>query len=133
MIAGYTRECHYIAAYLRRHLSYIRNWDRKGTLAWVKWFIAHGRALTITEGNKLVGVTLVRLVDQPEQAIGYYTDTGGDCAYVEVTACEKGMMPYLFTLLCQTFPNADKMAWVRSKYSNRPVIVPMTKAKHLFQ
>lgn len=126
------RQCHYIAAYLRRHLTYIRCWDRARTMEWVSWFMNHGRALMVTEGNHLVGVTLVRLVDQPEQAIGHYFDCGGRTVYIEVTACDHGKMPYLFTLLKQTFPHADRMAWVRSKYNNRPVVTDMKKAAKLF-
>lgn len=128
----HSRQCHYIAAYLRRHLAYIRAWDRQGTLEWVRWFIAHGRCLSITDGNQLVGVSLVRLVDEPGQAHACYCDTGGHIAYIEVTACERGNMPYLFTLFRQTFPQADKMAWMRAKYGNRPVITTIKAAEKLF-
>lgn len=129
---SYTRQNHYIAAYLRRHLTHIRQWDRRGTMEWVKWFIAHGRCLCVTDGRKLVGVTLVRLVDDPGQAEAAYLDTGGAVAYIEATACERGNMPYLFTLLCEHFPSADQMAWVRSKHHNRPFVSPLAKvAPHL--
>lgn len=126
------RQAHYIAAFLRRHLDYIRGWDRAGTMAWVRWFMAHGRALMVTDKNHLVGVTLVRLVDEPAQAHGCYVDTGGPIAYIEATACEKGHMPHLFTLFRHTFPQADRMAWMRAKYGNRPVIVPINQAERRF-
>jgi hypothetical protein len=119
------RQCHYIAAYLRRHLDYIGSWDRAVTMQWVKWFIGHGRALMLTDGRKVVGVTLVRLMDEPEQATGHYFDNDGHIAYIEVTACDHGYMPYLFTLFRQTFPRADKMAWCRNKHGNRPVMADM--------
>lgn len=129
----YSRQCHYIAAYLRRHLPFIRNWDGQATLAWVRWFIEHGRAIAIMDGRKLVGVALVRLVDNPEQANEHYSDTGGKLAYIEVTVCRDGMMPYLFTHFRRTFPLADRMAWVRSKHHNRPVSTDMKKAERLFK
>lgn len=125
---AYARDTHYVAAFLRHHLPILRGWSRDGTLRWVKWFMCHGRALLIKDGRKLVGVTLVRLVDTKDQAATDYLDTGGRLAYIEVTACHNGLMPHLFQLLRTTFPHADTMAWARSKYHNRPVTVPMAKA-----
>lgn len=124
----YARDTIYVAAFLRRHLPELRQWTTEGTLQWVKWFMCHGRALLIKRGKRLLGVTLVRLVDTREQAAIDYTDTGGKLAYIEVTACAPGIMPALFILLRRTFPTADRMAWVRGKHNNRPVIVPMAKA-----
>jgi hypothetical protein len=125
---AYARDTHYVAAFLRRHLPILKDWTREGTLQWVKWFMCHQRALLVKDGPKLVGVTLVRLVDTNDQAATDYLDTGGRLAYIEVTACQKGIMPNLFNLLRQTFPHADRMAWARSKYNNRTIAVPMAKA-----
>ena len=68
----YSRDTHHIAAYMRRHFDHVRKWSREGTLQWVKWFLCHGRAISLTNGHKMVGVVLVRLVDQPEQAATYH-------------------------------------------------------------
>lgn len=129
---SHTRENHYIAAYLRRHLDHIRGWSQHGTMEWVRWFIAHGRCLTITDGKKLVGVTLVRCLDNKEQAEAPYADTGGKTGYIEATACQNGNMPYLFTLFCRTFPQVEEMVWVRSKHNNRVFSSAIGKVtKHL--
>lgn len=127
---SHSRENHYIAAYLRRHLPHIRAWDGLGTMEWVRWFIAHGRCLTVTDGRKLVGVSLIRCLDNKEQAETPYTDTGGKTAYVEATACKKGNIPYLFTLFCRTFPQVNQLAWVRSKHNNRVFSSEIGKVAH---
>lgn len=131
-MADYARDTIYTAAFLRRHLPQLRQWTDEGTLQWVKWFMCHERALLVKRGRKLLGVTLVRLVHTKEQAATDYSDTGGPIAYIEVTACAPGVMPALFMLFRHTFPNADRMAWARSKYNNRPIVVPMAKAEVRF-
>lgn len=128
MTPVYARDTIYVTAFLRRHLPQLRSWSAEGTLQWVKWFMCHRRALLIKDGRRLMGVTLLRLVDNNEQAGTNYADTGGRVAYIEVTACRNGIMPNLFKLFRETFPHADTIAWARSKYNNRPITVPMAKA-----
>ena len=122
------RESYYIAAYLRRKLPFIAAWDAKATVAWVQWFMRHNRAIALYSHRRLVGVVLVRLVDDARQAATDYADTGGKMAYIEVTAARNGAMPALFHSLRASFPHTDTMAWVRSKFQNRPCVIPMHRA-----
>ena len=121
------RESHYIAAYLRRKFDFIRKWTRRGTLLWVQWYMRHGRCLTMYLKGRLVGVTMLRFLDEPMQGLTDYFDTGGRVAYIETTACDRGMMPPMFKHLRLTFPALDTICWVRSKHQNRPVIFPISR------
>lgn len=123
------RESHYIAAYLRRHLAFIRAWDAAATVRWVQWFMRRGRAIVLFHRGKLAAAALIRLVDTKEQAGECFTDkVDGRIAYVEVTACNPGILPVFFTHFRKVFPNAVKMAWARSKYNNRAIVIPMSRA-----
>lgn len=126
-----TRE---MASLIREELSFCETWDRDRLNAWVQWFINAGRYYAISKDGKLVGLALVRLVDNEEQCNEHYRDTGGKICYVEATVCgEQGGMKELFGMMWDDVGKfAEKIAWVRHKYENRVLITDMDKAKRRF-
>lgn len=126
------RESRYITAYLRRRLPFMKSWDPATTVRWVQWFMRMGRAVVLGSDGRLIGVVLVRLVDDPKDATDPYKDTAGRVLYVEATACEPGMMPVLFKQLRASFPAADTISWVRSKHGNRPFVAPINQVAPRF-
>lgn len=128
----HSRDTMIAAAYLRHRLPFMKAWDVAATRRWVGWFMAHGRAIMTWNGRRIVGVALVRLLDNASRALDPWADTDGRIAYIEVAACEKGTLPHLFYLFRHTFPHASHMSWVRSKYNNRPITITMAKATQRF-
>jgi len=128
----YSRDVHIIAAFLRRSLPHVAKWEREGTLAWVKWFVAHGRAVTLRRGSRIIGVVLVRRVSSQEQANTDYADDGGPIAYIEAAAARDGCLKSLFGWFQTNNADIKTIAWVRSKHANRPFISPISAAERRF-
>ncbi len=127
------RESRYITAYLRRKLPHIARWDPAATVRWVQWYMRHGRISVVANRGKLAGVLLVRLVGDEAQAKDSFADVpGAPVIYVEACACEDGLMPVLFHQLRLSFPQADTLSWVRSKWNNRRFVAPIERVAPRF-
>lgn len=126
------RESRYITAYLRRKLPHIARWDPAATVRWVQWYMRHGRISVVANRGRLAGVLLVRLVDNESQAVDSFADSNGRTIYVEACACEDGLMPVLFHQLRLSFPQADTISWVRSKWNNRRFVAPIERVAPRF-
>jgi hypothetical protein len=123
-----TRE---MASLIREELSFCETWDRDRLNAWVQWFVNAGRYYAISRDGSLVGVALIRLVDNEEQCHEHYVDTGGQICYVEATVCsEPGGMGEMFGMMWDDVGEfTKKIAWVRSKHDNRVLVTDMERAK----
>jgi len=81
--------------------------------------------------GELVGLSLVRFVDDEAGCRKDYTDTGGKICFVDATVVtSKGVLKELYTrMFYEIGHKCETMAWVRSKYNDRVVCVPMERAR----
>lgn len=92
-----------VAAFLKRHLRYMRDWPRAQLVPWVAWFLQQDRALVLTdEANRICGVALGRFVRTIEDAKGPTLRDWpeGNVAWVDALATRhRAALPQLVALL----------------------------------
>ena len=114
-----------------RNLEHCRKWEPATLLRWVEWFIVKKRYWTVIRDGELVGVGLVRFVDDEDGCREDYTDTGGKGCFVDTAVAQgDGVLKELYTKMFNDIGHqADTMAWVRPKHDDKIVCVPMERAR----
>ena len=117
--------------FYRKHLAHCRDWEVSTLLKWVEWFIVKGRYYVVIRDGELVGLSLVRFVDDEAGCRKDYTDTGGKVCFVDATvATGKGALKELYTKMFNEIGHkCETMAWVRPKHNDKIVCVPMESAR----
>jgi len=130
----YPKSTEDMADLISANLDFCSDWGRDRLLDWVQWFVNNDRYYAITVGGKLVGLTLVRMVDTEEQCHEHYKDTEGPICYIELAISRyPKSLNEMYRMIWNDWKEvAKRMAWARHKYDNRVTITDMKKVKYRF-
>ena len=132
--AQYPKKTKEMADLLMGSLDFCSEWSRERLLDWLQWFVNKDRYYAVEAGGKLVGLALIRMVDNEEQCNEHYKDTEGPICYIEAAISRyPRSLNEMYRMIWDDWKGiAEKMAWMRHKYNNRVTIVDMKRAKRRF-
>lgn len=116
-----------IAAFIKRHWPACRLTPRDILVSWVEWYVNDGRCGVVLFRGKIIGVGLVRLLEEKKQQVNEYAHfEGGEIAWIELVVCkQRRAMQALWGLMLGRCKGVTQVGWKRRKYTARMRLLPL--------